>query len=150
MRQSPGPAYPERNSRWQEGYRSIRGVDGSWDAACGAGAKAGCMLGGFLSSPLGCEWQFLTFLRPVPVSRPSVVLVPASRSDSPMPPAAQVRRNRSPGRRHPKVARVIQCFPVSAPSPPRPQQDSQKLTFQRLLRKCSPSFPDSRGSRAGG
>lgn len=23
MRQSPGPAYPERNSRWQEGYRSV-------------------------------------------------------------------------------------------------------------------------------
>lgn len=62
----PVPAAPRR--RRLQGRRPGRGSQG-WERA----QIWELCAGGFISSPLGCEWHPLTFLRPVPLSRPQSV-----------------------------------------------------------------------------
>lgn len=95
-RSRPTPPHPLRSEQ-------LRGVDdGSWEAAPGSGAKAGSrlrlgnhVLGVFLSSGLRVALPHVSAARHSLLTL-SVFLVPAGRSDSPMPPAAQVCRTPAP------------------------------------------------------
>lgn len=93
----------------------LRGVGGSADRARGAGAQAENGLG---HRALGVSFPLLRAHVSVPfptLPTLSIVTVPAGRSDSPMPPAAQVRSRGCTYLRRPEAGRFSR---QAAPSPP--------------------------------
>lgn len=129
-----GAVRPGRRSPALAPFRSrlLRGVGGS------AGAQAGSGLGHrVLGVSFPLFWAHVSVPSPT-LPTPSVVSVPAGRSDSPMPPAAQV-----PAAPIPDAPRRVGFPGKRLPPLPCTLQGSRKLTFQRLLRRGSPSFSDS-------
>jgi hypothetical protein len=97
---------------------------GPWMPRLGARSASGTVTLGFSFLPSGLQVTLSHVSAAFP-SLPTLRIssVPAGRSDSPMPPAAHIRRNGHTARRHTKAGRVNQQLPVSSslPSPILPK-----------------------------